>query len=151
LLAEDHPIQIASVWRSPAAHNFSPVSFTDIIEPRLQELLPCSAMICSAPGSTGRFPPGFVLAAAGQANWPDRSCGAVLPFAHGIAEPKGLADMPEAGGPAEYATVVGLVLYGAKAGGRRRSVPGNFGAKLKSSLPGVVTHPSGAQPIVGER
>jgi cell division ATPase FtsA len=49
-----------------------------------------------------------------------------------IAEPKGLADIPEQVAQPEYATVVGLVLYGAKA---RRAAPqraGNLVSKLKS-------------------
>ena len=54
-----------------------------------------------------------------------------------IAEPKGLADLPEQVAQPEYATVVGLVVYGAKA---RRSAPqrgGNFVSKLKSMFAGA--------------
>jgi hypothetical protein len=54
-----------------------------------------------------------------------------------IAEPKGLADMPEQVAQPEYATVVGLVLYGAKG---RRAAPqrtGNLVSKLKSMFAGA--------------
>jgi len=54
-----------------------------------------------------------------------------------IAEPRGLADMPEQVSQPEYATVLGLVLYGAKA--RRAQVQrnGNFVAKLKAMFAGA--------------
>ena len=54
-----------------------------------------------------------------------------------IAEPKGLADLPEQVAQPEYATVVGLVLYGAKT---RRATPqraGNLVSKLKSMFAGA--------------
>jgi cell division protein FtsA len=54
-----------------------------------------------------------------------------------IAEPKGLVDLPEQVAQPEYATVVGLVMYGAKA---RRSAPqraGNLVSKLKSMFAGA--------------
>src|SRR5256884_8806709 len=54
-----------------------------------------------------------------------------------IAEPKGLADLPEQVAQPEYATVVGLVLCGAKA---RRSAPqrgGNLVSKLKAMFAGA--------------
>jgi cell division protein FtsA len=47
-----------------------------------------------------------------------------------VAEPKGLADLPEQVAQPEYATVVGLVLYGAKA---RRAAPPR-GASLVTKL-----------------
>jgi cell division protein FtsA len=54
-----------------------------------------------------------------------------------IAEPKGLADLPELVAQPEYATVVGLVMYGAK---MRRTAPqraGNFVSKLKAMFAGA--------------
>jgi cell division protein FtsA len=54
-----------------------------------------------------------------------------------VAEPKGLADLPEQVAQPEYATVIGLVLYGAKA---RRSAPqraGNLVSKLKAMFAGA--------------
>jgi cell division protein FtsA len=55
-----------------------------------------------------------------------------------IAEPKGVADLPEQVAQPEYATVIGLVMYGAKA--RRASPPqraGNLVTKLKSMFAGA--------------
>jgi cell division ATPase FtsA len=54
-----------------------------------------------------------------------------------VAEPKGLADLPEQVAQPEYATVVGLVLYGARA---RRNSPqraGNLVSKLKAMFAGA--------------
>jgi cell division protein FtsA len=84
-------------------------------------------------GLARQIPAGFVLAGGGA-----KLTGLIdlaeqyfhLPMR--IAEPKGLADMPEQVAQPEYATVVGLVLYGAKA---RRAAPqraGNLVSKLKS-------------------
>jgi len=107
---------------------------------RSQELLALDSRweFAGAPGSTGRFPRGFVLAGRrGQANWPDRSCGAstsICPCAS--PSPKDSPNMPEQVAQPEYATVVGLVLYGAKGGGgRRRSVPEIWCRNLSPCLP----------------
>jgi len=54
-----------------------------------------------------------------------------------IAEPKGLADMPEQSGPAGICNVVGLVLYGAKAGVAAPQRAGNLVSKLKSMFAGA--------------
>jgi len=54
-----------------------------------------------------------------------------------IAEPKGLAGLPEQVAQPEYATVIGLVMYGAKA---RRNIPqraGNLVSKLKAMFAGA--------------
>jgi len=54
-----------------------------------------------------------------------------------IAEPKGLADMPEQVAQPEYATVVGLVLFGAKVRRTASQRPGNLVSKLKSMFAGA--------------
>ena len=54
-----------------------------------------------------------------------------------IAQPRGSGDLPEQVAQPEYATVVGLVLYGAQA---RRSAPqraGNLVSKLKAMFAGA--------------
>jgi len=54
-----------------------------------------------------------------------------------IAEPKGLVDLPEQVAQPEYATVVGLVMYAAKA--RRTQPPraNNMMSKLKAMFVGA--------------
>jgi cell division protein FtsA len=137
LLREDGPIQIASVGDRPPRTIFAGM-LTDIIEPRTQELLALIRDDLRRAGLDRQIPAGFVLAGGG-AKLPG-----LLEFAEQyfhlparIAEPKGLADLPEQVAQPEYATVVGLVLYGAKA---RRSVPprvGSLVSKLKSMLAGA--------------
>jgi len=54
-----------------------------------------------------------------------------------IGEPRGLVDMPEQVEQPEYATVVGLVLYGAKARRTQSQRSTNFVAKLRSMFAGA--------------
>ena len=137
LLIEDGPIQIASVGDRPPRTIFVR-TLTDIIEPRAQELLALIRDDLRRAGLDRQIPAGFVLAGGGA------KLQGLLELAEQyfhlpvrIAEPKGLADLPEQVAQPEYATVVGLVLYGAKA---RRSAPqrsGNLVSKLKSMFAGA--------------
>src|SRR6201987_421954 len=137
LLQEDHPFQIASVGDRPPRTIFAR-QLTDIIEPRAQELLALIRDDLQRAGFAKQIPAGFVLAGGGA------KLNGLLGLAEQyfrlpmrVAEPKGLADLPEQVAQPEYATVVGLVLYGAKA---RRSAPqrgGNLVSKLKSMFAGA--------------
>ena len=137
LLLEDGPIQIASVGDRPPRTIFLRM-LTDIIEPRANELLALIRDDLRRAGLDRQIPAGFVLAGGGA------KLQGLLELAEQhfhlpvrVAEPKGLADLPEQVAQPEYATVVGLVLYGAKA---RRSAPqrsGNLVSKLKSMFAGA--------------
>ena len=137
LLHEDTSIEIASVGDRPPRTIFARM-LTDIIEPRAMELLALIRDDLQRAGLDGQIPAGFVLAGGGA-----RLNGLIdlaeqsfhLPVR--MAEPKGLADLPEQVGQPEYATVVGLVMYGAKT--RRNSAPraGNLVSKLKSMFAGA--------------
>jgi cell division protein FtsA len=136
-LLEDTAIEIASVGDRPPRTIFARM-LTDIIEPRALELLSLIRDDLQRAGLDGQIPAGFVLAGGGA-----RLRGLDEMAEHGfhlpvrIAEPKGLADLPELVAQPEYATVVGLVVYGAKA---RRTAPqraGNFVAKLKAMFAGA--------------
>lgn len=137
LLHEDTSIEIASVGDRPPRTIFARM-LTDIIEPRAMELLALIRDDLQRSGLDRQIPAGFVLAGGGA-----RLNGLIelaeqsfhLPVR--IAEPKGLADLPEQVAQPEYATVVGLVMYGAKT---RRNAPqraGNFVSKLKSMFAGA--------------
>jgi cell division protein FtsA len=137
LLHEDASIEIASVGDRPPRTIFARM-LTDIIEPRAMELLALIRDDLQRAGLIGQIPAGFVLAGGGA-----RLNGLIdlaeqsfhLPVR--IAEPKGLADLPEQVAQPEYATVVGLVMYGAKT---RRNAPqrtGNLVSKLKSMFAGA--------------
>jgi cell division protein FtsA len=137
LLLEDAAIEIASVGDRPPRTVFSRM-LTDIIEPRAMELLALIRDDLQRAGLEGQIPAGFVLAGGGA-----RLHGLLelaeqafrLPVR--IAEPKGLIDLPDQVAQPEYATVVGLVVYGAKA---RRNTPqrsGNLVSKLKAMFAGA--------------
>jgi cell division protein FtsA len=137
LLQEDGAIEIASVGDRPPRTIFSRM-LTDIIEPRAQELLALIRDDLQRAGLDGQIPAGFVLAGGGArlqglAELAEQSFH--LPVR--IAEPRGLADLPEQVAQPEYATVVGLVMYGARA---RRTAPqraGNLVSKLKAMFAGT--------------
>jgi cell division protein FtsA len=136
-MKEDGAIEIASVGDRPPRTIFAHM-LTDIIEPRAMELLSLIRDDLQRAGLDGQIPAGFVLAGGGArlhalAELAEESFR--LPMR--VAEPKGLADLPEQVAQPEYATVVGLVLCGAKA---RRSAPqrsGNFVSKLKAMFAGA--------------
>jgi cell division protein FtsA len=89
-------------------------------------------------GLDGQIPAGFILAGGGARlhGLPELAEQSFhLPVR--VAQPKGLADLPEQVAQPEYATVVGLVLCAAKA---RRSAPqrgGNLVSKLKAMFAGA--------------
>jgi cell division protein FtsA len=135
-LNDDAAIEIASVGDRPPRTVFAHM-LTEIIEPRANELLALIQDDLQREGLDTQMPAGLVLAGGGA-----RLRGLVelaertfhMPVR--IAEPRGLADMPDAVAQPEYATAAGLVLYGARA---RRSAqrPGNFVAKLKAMFAGA--------------
>lgn len=130
-------IEIASVGDRPPRTIFSHM-LTDIIEPRAMELLSLIRDDLQRAGLDGQIPAGFVLAGGGaRLNFFDELAEQSFHLPVRIAEPKGLADLPEQVAQPEYATVVGLVLYGAK---MRRSAPprsGNLVSKLKAMFAGA--------------
>jgi cell division protein FtsA len=137
LLTEDPSIEIASVGDRPPRTIFAR-SLTDIIEPRAQEFLALIRDETRRAGLEKQMPAGFVLAGGGS-----RLNGLVEMMEQAfhvpvrIAEPRGLADMPEQVAQPEYATAIGLVLYGAKARRAQTQRNGNFVAKLKAMFAGA--------------
>jgi cell division protein FtsA len=133
----DGPIEIASVGDRPPRTIFAHM-LIDIIEPRAMELLALIRDDLQRAGLDGQIPAGFVLAGGGaRLHGLDELAEQSFHLPVRITEPKGLADLPEQVAQPEYATVVGLVLYGAKA---RRGSPqraGNLVSKLKSMFAGA--------------
>ncbi len=133
----DGPIEIASVGDRPPRTIFAHM-LTDIIEPRAMELLSLIRDDLQRAGLDGQIPAGFIMAGGGaRLHGLDELAEQSFHLPVRVAEPKGLADLPEQVARPEYATVVGLVLYGAKA---RRSSPqraGNLVSKLKSMFAGA--------------
>jgi cell division protein FtsA len=137
LLHEDAAIEIASVGDRPPRTIFARM-LTDIIEPRAQEFLALIRDEMRRAGLDSQIPAGFVLSGGGA-----RLTGLVemmeqafhLPVR--VAPPRALVDMPEQVEQPEYATVVGLVLYGAKARRLHAMRSTNFVAKLKAMFAGA--------------
>jgi cell division protein FtsA len=137
LLLQDGSIEIASVGDRPPRTIFSR-NLTDIIEPRAMELLSLIADDLRRAGLDAQIPAGFVLAGGGaRLNGLEELTEQMYHLPVRIGEPRGILDLPEQVAQPEYTTVVGLVLYGAKA---RKVTPGKSGtlvSKLKSMFAGV--------------
>jgi cell division protein FtsA len=137
LLHDDASIEITSVGDRPPRTIF-PRMLTDILEPRANELLALVREDLRRSGLERQIPAGFILTGGGS-----RLNGFVelaeqtfhLPVR--IAEPKGLADLPEQVAQPEYATAVGLVMYGAKMRRTAAQRSGNFVSKLKAMFAGA--------------
>ena len=137
LLAADTAIEIASVGDRPPRTIFAR-SLTDIIEPRAQEFLSLIRDETRRAGLEKQMPAGFVLAGGGaRLNGLVEMMELAFHVPVRIAEPRGLADMPEQVSQPEYATVIGLVLYGAKARRAQGQRNGNFVAKLRAMFAGA--------------
>ena len=136
-IRDNGAIEIASVGDRPPRQIF-PHMLTDIIEPRAMELLSLIRDDIQRAGLDGQMPAGFILAGGGaRLRGLDDVIEQSFHLPVRIAEPKGLADLPEQVAQPEYATVVGLVLSGAKA---RRSGPSRSGtlvSKLKAMFAGA--------------
>jgi cell division protein FtsA len=134
---EEGSIEIASVGDRPPRTIFAHM-LTDIIEPRAMELLSLIRDDLQRAGLDGQIPAGFVLAGGGaRLHGLEELTEQSFHLPVRVAEPKGLADLPEQVAQPEYATVVGLVLYGARA---RRNSPqraGNLVSKLKAMFAGA--------------
>jgi cell division protein FtsA len=137
ILHEDGAIEIASVGDRPPRTIFAGM-LTDILGPRANELLALIRDDLRRAGLDKQIPAGFVLAGGGA------KLHGLLELAEQtfhlpmrIAEPKGLADLPEQVAQPEYATVVGLVMYGAKTRRAASQRAGNLVSKLKSMFAGA--------------
>jgi len=137
LLREDGTIEIASVGDRPPRTVFARM-ITDIMEPRALELLALIRDDLQRAGLDGQLPAGFILAGGGaRLHGLDEMAEDAFHLPVRIAEPKGLADLPEQVVQPEYATVVGLVMYGAKARRTAAQRAGNLVSKLKAMFAGA--------------
>lgn len=137
LMGEDAAIEIASVGDRPPRAVFSRM-LNEIVEPRAQELLTLIRDELRRSGLDSQIPAGLVLAGGGShlrglLELAER----VFSLPVRIAVPRGLAGMSDEVSRPEYATAVGLVLYGARA---RRASPqraGGWAGKLKALFAGA--------------
>jgi cell division protein FtsA len=137
LLEEDTAIEIASVGDRPPRTIFARM-LTDIIEPRAQEFLALIRDEMRRAGLDSQIPAGFVLSGGGaRLNGLVEMMEQAFHLPVRVAEPRGLVDMPEQVEQPEYATVVGLVLYGAKARRNHSQRSSGLFGKLKTMFAGA--------------
>ena len=137
LILEDNPIEIASVGDRPPRTVFTRM-LNEILEPRANELLSLVRDELQRGGFTTLIPAGLVLSGGGA-----HMKGLVemaeqmfnLPVRRAI--PRGLQGMPAELSQPEYATVVGLLIYGARARRQAAQRPTNFVSKIKSMFAGA--------------
>ncbi len=136
LLGEETAIEIASVGDRPPRTVFAKM-LNEIIEPRAQELLSLVRDELKRAGLDAQIPAGLVLAGGGA------NLSGLVELAENmfslpvrIAAPRGPEGMPESLSRPEYATAVGLLLYGAHARRTAAQRPVTLVAKLKSMFAG---------------
>ena len=137
LMGEDTAIEIASVGDRPPRMIFSRM-LGEIVEPRAQELLILVRDELRRAGLDSQIPAGIVFTGGGS------HLRSLMELAERVfslpvrtAVPRGLADMSEEVSRPEYATAVGLILYGARA---RRAAPqraAGWAGKLKALFAGT--------------
>ena len=135
-LREDAPIEIASVGDRPPRTVFASM-LCDIVEPRAKEFLSLVHDELSRAGLDGAIPAGVVLAGGGsRLRGMSELAERMFSLPVRIAVPRGLDGLNEEVLKPEFATVIGLAIYGARA--RSALAKGNtsIGAKLKSLFAG---------------
>jgi len=136
LITEDTPIEIASVGDRPPRTVFARM-LCDIVEPRAQELMTLVRDELKRAGLDTIIPAGLVLAGGGS------HLKGLLELADStfslpvrIATLRGLPGLPEELSRPEYATSVGLLVYGAKARRQMSQRPATLVGKIKAMFAG---------------
>ncbi|MBI3406009.1 MAG: cell division protein FtsA [Acidobacteria bacterium] len=132
LQGQDEAIEISSMGDRPPRTIFARM-LSDIVEPRAQELLSLVMDELKRAGLDTLIPAGIVIAGGGAqlrglVELAERMY--LLPVR--LAAPRGMAGMTEEVTRPEYATSVGLLLYGARARRMGTGKSATIGAKLKS-------------------
>jgi len=137
LLTQDGAIEIASVGDRPPRTIFARM-VAEIVEPRAQELLMLIQDELRRAGLESQIPAGIVLTGGGSRlrGLPELA-ERVFNLPVRVAVPRGLAEMSEEVSQPEYATAVGLVLYGARTRRVAGARPTGFMGKLKSMFAGA--------------
>jgi cell division protein FtsA len=137
LVTEDIAIEIASVGDRPPRTVFARM-LSEIVEPRAHELLMLIRDELRRAGLASQIPAGIVLTGGGAnlRGLPEMA-EKVFNLPVRIAVPRGLAEMNEQVSRPEYATAVGLVLYGARTRRLAGARPNGWVGKLKSMFAGA--------------
>jgi cell division protein FtsA len=133
----DLAIEIASVGDRPPRTVFARM-LSDIVEPRAQELLMLIRDEVRRGGLESQIPAGIVLTGGGaHLRGLTELAERVFNLPVRVAAPRGLAEMSEEVSQPEYATAVGLALYGARTRRLAGARPAGFMGKLKSMFAGA--------------
>jgi cell division protein FtsA len=136
-IEEDHAIEIASVGDRPPRTVFTRM-LNEIVEPRAQELLSLVRDELQRGGFTSLIPAGLVLTGGGaHLKGLVELAESIFHLPARVAVPRGLEKMPEMLSRPEYATVVGLLLYGARARRQAPEKPASLVGKIKSMFAGA--------------
>ncbi len=135
VLGEDRAIEIASVGDRPPRTIFARM-LCDVLEPRAHELLVLVRDELKRAGLDSLIPAGLVLTGggaklAGLVELAER----VFALPARLASPRGLVGLPEEVSRPEYAALVGLLSYGARAR-RAAQQPASWTARIKTMFAG---------------
>ncbi len=137
LLTQDDAIEIASVGDRPPRTVYSRM-LADIAEPRAQELLMLVRDELRRGGVEPLIPAGLVLTGGGaHLRGLCELAEKIFNLPVRVAVPRGLEGMSEEVSQPEYATAVGLVLYGARTRRSSGARPNGWVGKLKSMFAGA--------------
>jgi len=137
LILEDQAIEIGSVGDRPPRTVYSRM-LNEIVEPRAQELMMLVRDDLQRAGLDTLIPAGLVLTGGasrlrGLVDLTERLF--AMPVRLGV--PRGLAGMPEEISQPEYATAVGLLMYGARARGSAAQKPETLVGRIRSMFAGA--------------
>jgi cell division protein FtsA len=137
LLGHDFAIEIASVGDRPPRTVFARM-LCEIVEPRAQELLVLVRDELRRAGLESQIPAGIVLTGGGAylRGLPELT-ERIFNLPVRVAVPRGLAEMSDEVSQPEYATAVGLLLYGARTQRLAASRPSGWMGKFKSMFAGA--------------
>jgi cell division protein FtsA len=136
LLGEEKAIEIATVGDRPPRTVFARM-LNEIIEPRAQELLALVLDELKRAGLDTSIPAGLILSGGGaHLSGVVELAERVFSLPVRVAVPRGVEGMPEQLSQPEYATAVGLLLYGAHNRRVAAQRPATLVAKLKSMFAG---------------
>jgi cell division protein FtsA len=137
MLAQDDPIEIASVGDRPPRTVYARM-LADIAEPRAQELLMLVRDEVRRGGVDSQIPAGLVLTGGGaHLRGLCELAEKIFNLPVRVASPRGLEGMSEEVSQPEYATAVGLILYGARTRRTAGARPNGWVGKLKSMFAGA--------------
>ena len=137
LLKEDVAIEIASVGDRPPRTVFTRM-LAEIVEPRAQELLMLIRDELRRAGLESQIPAGIILTGGGsQLRGLPELAEKLFNLPVRVAVPRGLVGMSEEVSRPEYATAVGLVLYGARTRRLAGARPTGWVGKLKGMFAGA--------------